>query len=70
MKLHELNGEALEYMEARPFTFRRLSEEQFVSVLHDLRGVTMPQGVLERLRENATINLPRKSPTPSVRFPE
>ena len=50
VKLHALNGEAWDYMEAHPHTFRRLSEEQFVGVLHDLRGVVVPQAVLERLR--------------------
>ncbi len=53
VKLHELNGEALEYMEAHPHTFRRLSEEQFVGVLHDLRGVAVPQSVIARLREGS-----------------
>ena len=50
-KLHELNTEALEYMEAQPHMFRRLSEEQFIFLLHDLRGVTVPQDVLKHLRE-------------------
>ena len=51
VKLHDLNPEALGYMEAHPHTFRRLSEEQFVCVLHHLRGVTVPRSVLDRLRE-------------------
>ena len=49
-KLHDLNAEALDYMEAHKETFRRLSEEQFVAVLHELRGMPVPQDVLERLR--------------------
>ena len=52
VKLHPLNSEAWDYMEAHTRTFRRLSEEQFVGVLHDLRGVAVPQSVLERLRES------------------
>ena len=67
VKLHELNGEARDYMEAHPHTFRRLSEEQFVEVLHDLRGVRVPQGVQERLRGGrAEINLLEKSPARAV----
>ena len=49
-KLHALNGEAWDYMEAHKETFFRLSEEQFVGLLHDLRGSTVPEEVLERLR--------------------
>ena len=54
VKLHELNSEALDYMEVHPHTFRRLTEEQFVFLLHDLRGVTVPQEVLETLRRVET----------------
>ena len=53
-KLHALNGEAWDYMEAHKETFRRMSEEQYVRVLHDLRGIAVPQGVLDRLHGDET----------------
>jgi len=54
VKLHALNAEAWDYMEAHKETFRRMSEEQYVRVLHDLRGIAVPQGVLDRLRRDET----------------